>query len=199
MRLFPIEVVGTKITVPDLSLQEGHAFLRRAILDGELPLTMPIGFVLNSPKNSAFASVIDRNRCCQESMLSVATNIGNIILVGDMGDEVDCDEQEGAITTGSMKWRSKGKYECHPIGQDKYLFTATDKMSIRFFVRKATGYQSMAKNAAILSGRNYFPLNVMYTLIDYVRVLPLIGKNIEVQYLNGMTPELFERVWEEAK
>lgn len=199
MCIFPIEVSGSRISTPTLDLQEGHAKLRKAILDGEIPITMPIGFALNSPRNTSFISAIDRNHCCQESMIAVASNVSNIILSGDMGDIVDIEEQLGDITTGNAKWRSLGRYDCKPINPDQHMFTATEPMSIKFIVRKAAGYHSMAENAAIIGNDTYFPLNTVHTLIDYVRVLPLTGGHIEVRYYNGMTPELFQSIWNNAE
>lgn len=199
MCIFPIEVSGSRISTPTLDLQEGHAKLRKAILDGEIPITMPIGFALNSPRNTSFISAIDRNHCCQESMIAVASNVSNIILSGDIGDIVDIEEQLGDITTGNAKWRSLGRYDCKPINPDQHMFTATEPMSIKFIVRKAAGYHSMAENAAIIGNDTYFPLNTVHTLIDYVRVLPLTGGHIEVRYYNGMTPELFQSIWNNAE
>lgn len=199
MCIFPIEVRGSNIITPTLSLHEGHAALRKAILDGEIPITMPIGFALNSPRNTSFISAIDRNHCCQESMIAVASNVSNIILSGEMGGIVDIEEQVGDITTGNAKWRSLGRYDCRPINPDQHMFTATEPMSIKFFVHKAAGYHSMAENAAIIGNDTFFPLNTVHTLIDYVRVLPLTGDKIEVRYYNGMTPELFQAIWKDAE
>lgn len=198
MCIFPLEISGSKIIAPGRDLRESHRELRQIILDGQLPITMPIGFALNSPRNTSFISAIDRNHCCQESMIAVASNVSNIILVGDMNQTVDIEEKEGAITTGNAVWRSRGRYDCKPINPDQYMFTATDPMSIKFIVHKATGYHSMAENAAIIGNDTYFPLNTVHTLIDYVRVLPLEGDHIEVRYHKGMTPELFRRIWEDA-
>lgn len=173
--------------------------LRKAILDGEIPITMPIGFALNSPRNTSFISAIDRNHSCQESMIAVASNVSNIILVGDMGEVVDIEEKVGVITTGNAQWRSKGVYRCRPINPEQHMFTATEPMSVKFFVHKAAGYHSMAENAAVIGDSTYFPLNTVHTLIDYVRVLPLTGDAIEVRYYNGMTPELFLDIWNAAQ
>ena len=95
--------------------------LRKAILDGEIPITMPIGFALNSPRNTSFISAIDRNHSCQESMIAVASNVSNIILVGDMGEVVDIEEKVGVITTGNAQWRSKGVYRCRPINPEQSI------------------------------------------------------------------------------
>lgn len=129
----------------------------------------------------------------------MASNVSNIILVGETGDVVDIEEQVGEITTGNAQWRSMGKYNCHPINPDQHMFTATEPMSIKFIVRKAAGYHSMAENAAVIGSDIYFPLNTVHTLVDYVRVLPLTGNSIEVRYYNGMTPELFRSIWDDAE
>ena len=199
MCIFPIEVRGTHIVTPTMSVEEGHARLRKAILDGEIPITMPVGFALNSPRNTSFISAIDRNHCCQESMIAVASNVSNIILVGDVGEVVDIEEQAGEITTGNAVWRSLGRHDCRPINPDQHMFTATDPMSIKFFVRKAGGYHSMAENAAFIGNDTYFPLNTVHALVDYIRVLPLRGDKIEVRYYNGMTPEMFRNIWDSAQ
>lgn len=199
MCTFPIEVTGNRITTPTMSVREGHALLRRAILDGDIPVTMPIGFALNSPRNTSFISAIDRNHCCQESMIAVASNVSNIILIGEMNGIVDIEEQVGKITTGNAVWRSMGRHDCRPINPEQHMFTATDPMSIKFFVHKAKGYHSMAENATIIGNDTYFPLNTVHTLIDYVRVLPLTKDCIEVRYYNGMTPELFRSIWNDAQ
>ncbi|WP_242823710.1 hypothetical protein [Pseudoflavonifractor capillosus] len=173
--------------------------MRKAILDGEIPITMPVGFALNSPRNTSFISAIDRNHCCQESMIAVASNVSNIILVGDVGEVVDIEEQAGEITTGNAVWRSLGRHDCRPINPDQHMFTATDPMSIKFIVRKAAGYHSMAENAAFIGNDTYFPLNTVHALVDYIRVLPLRGDKIEVRYYNGMTPEMFRNIWDSAQ
>ena len=36
MCIFPIEVSGSRITTPTVSVREGHTMLRKAILDGEM-------------------------------------------------------------------------------------------------------------------------------------------------------------------
>lgn len=196
---FPIIVEGNRVATPTIGLREGHARLRRVILDGELPITMPVGFALNSPRNTSFISAIDRNHCCQESMIAVAANVANIILVGDMGNIVDIEEQVGVITTGNARWRSMGRYDCRPINPDQHMFTATDPMSVKFVVNKATGYRSMAENAAIIGNDTYFPLNTVHTLTDYIRILPTIEDCIEVRYFYGMTPALFQSIWDDAR
>lgn len=130
--------------------------------------------------------------------MAVATNVSNIILVGDMDGVVSIDEQTGKVTTGNARWRSKGKYACRPINPDQHMFIATEPMAIRFIVHKAAGYNSMAENAAIIGDDKYFPLNTVHSLVDYVRVLPLTGDHIEVRYHNGMTAELFKSIWNDA-
>ena len=55
----------------------------------------------------------------------------------------------------------------------------------------------MAENADIIQKATFFPLNTVHTLIEYVRVLPAYSDHIEVRYYNGMTPELFQRIWNE--
>lgn len=197
MPLFPIVVAGNRITTPGIELAEGHTRLRRAILDGEIPITLPIGFSLNSPRNLTLLSAIDRNRCCQESVLTIATNVSGLFFTGKVGDIVDIEEQSGVLTTHNVTWRSLGVHECAVLGSDRYMFTATAPMSIRFYMHKATGFCSMARNAAVLQDSNCFPLNSVHSLVDYVRVLPLTGDCIEVRYLNGMTAELFQRIWNE--
>lgn len=198
MSLFPIEVSGTRIKVPSMRLEEGHRRLRCAILDGEVRVTMPIGFTLNAPRNMHFLSAIDRNHCCQESVVAIATNIANIIFIGNIGSEISIEEQEGVITTGNATWISKGKNACRPICPDQYMFTATEPMSITFKVNKAAGYHSMADNAETIGSSVFFPLNTVHSLIEYVRVLPLTKDYIEVSYMKGMTPELFQQIWDEA-
>lgn len=192
---FPIEIKGDHITVPDCSLTEGYAKFRRAILDGEVPVTMPIGFSLNTPKNTAFTSAIDRNNSCQESMLAIATNVAGLIMVGEMDRVVDTEEAKGLLTSGNATWRSKGKHACRAINPDQVLLTAVAPMSIQLYVRKAAGYHTMAENAAIMGESTYFPLNTCHTLLEYVSVLPLQGDTIRVRYHKGMTAELFEEIW----
>lgn len=195
---FPIVIEGTKISVPSMDVREAHSLFRCAILDGEVPITMPIGFSLVTPRSSSFISAIDRNACCQESVIAVATNVSNILLVGDMDRVVDIEEQKGVVTTGNARWRSHGRYGCEPVDKAQYMFTATAPMSIRFVVHKATGYRSMAENAKVINDDTYFPLNTAHTLIDYVRVLPLTSGSIEVRYINGMTSQMFQAIWDSA-
>jgi hypothetical protein len=147
----------------------------------------------------SLTSAIDRNHCCQESVIAVASNVSGIILVGDVGEVVDIDQQSGEVTTGNAHWRSNGKYACRPISPNQYMFTATEPMSITFLVRKAAGYHSMGDNAKIIGKSTYFPLISTHSLIEYIMVLPLDGDEIEVLYLNGMTPELFKEIWEGSK
>lgn len=198
MGLFPISVNGNTITIPNMDLQEGYRRFRVAILDGQVPVNMPIGFAINAPRSTTMLSVIDRNKSCQESILAIASNVADLIFVGDMAEIVDTVEQSGVLTTNTVTWRSKGKYECKPINPDQYLLTALAPMSIRFRVHKAAGYHTMAENSAILDSAEWFPLNTVHTLINYIRVLPLTGDTIRVQYQNGMTAELFERIWKEG-
>lgn len=198
MCIFPIEVNGTRITTPSLDIHEGHARLREAILDGHIPISMPIGFSLSSPKSASFMNAIDRHTCCQESMIAVASNVSNIIFVGDMSEIVDTEEQVGTLTTGNVRWRSKGRYGCKPINPEQHMLTATEPMTVRFFMKKAAGYHSMAENAKSIGDDAYFPLNTNHTLINYVRVLPMVTDHIEVRYFNGMTPEMFTTIWNDA-
>lgn len=195
MGLFPIEVNGNTIIVPGMSLEEGYTRFRRAILDGEVPVTMPIGFCLNTPKNTSYTTAIDRNASCQESMVSIASNVSGLVLVGDMDSVVDTEEAQGILTTGNALWRSKGKNACHPINRDRHLLTAVEPMSLQLFVHKAAGYHSMEENAARMGSSLYFPLNTCHSLVDYVSVLPLMGDSIQVRYRQGMTAEQFQEIW----
>lgn len=193
-----VVIDGTKVQVKNQSLESGYREFREAIMDGKIPVYMPIGFSLNTPKNVSPTSAIDRNVCCQESMVAIATNVSNLIFIGNISNKITCQEMDGEITTGNASWRSGGKHECKPINPNQHLLTAIAPMSIEFIMNKGTGYHSMAENSKIIGKTICFPLNTSHTLIEYVRVLPLMKNYIEIQYINGMTPETLTQIFKEA-
>lgn len=196
MGLFPIKVDGTQITVPDQQLEVGYTHFRRAIMDGEVPLTMPIGFRLNTPTLGNNTNAIERNRGCEESLVAIAANISHIIFTGVLGDVVCCDEMVGDITTDNASWRCKGQYVCQPVTPNKHILTAVAPVTLQFKMSKAAGYHSMASNAALIGEDKYFPITTVHTLSPYVSVLPMTSGKIEVRYHNGMTPELLQTLWD---
>lgn len=194
---YPIRVNGTSIMLPGVSdIQEAHRLFRTTILDGQVPVRMPIGFTINSYKHPGAYSILDRNKSCQEATVAIATNISGIIFVGNEDSICVSEEKAGVITTGNVLWTSKGKASCTPVNKDRYLLTALDPVAILFHVAENTGFRSMAENSKLIK-RGYFPLNTVHSLNDYIRVLPEYSDHIEVRYFNGMTPELFERIWNE--
>lgn len=192
---FPIIIEGNKIRVPGMDLRAGHTRFRRVILDGNVPVTMPIGFSISSPENPAPTTAIERNLSCQEATVAIAANVSGIIFVGAEDNLVVSEEQKGVISTNTVVWKNRGRTGCFPINQDKYLFTASSPVSVRFWVHQNVGFCSMATNAKFIHDSTFFPLHTVHTLIDYVRVLPLSSDCIEVRYLDGMTAELFDRIW----
>ena len=196
MGLFPIKVDGTQISIPNLPLAEGYTRFRRAVVDGEIPLTMPIGFRINTPTLANNTNAIERNRGCEESLVAIAANVSHIIFTGVIGTEVCCDEMLGDITTDTANWRCRGQYVCRPVTPNKHILTAVAPVSLQFRMNKAAGYHSMAENAALIGEAKYFPITTVHTLADYVSVLPLTSDKIEVRYHKGMTPDLFQSLWD---
>lgn len=194
-----IQVRGNRIEVPGKDLVSGYYEFRRAIMDGEIPVSMPVGFYLNSPKNVSPTTAVDRNHSCQESMVAISANVSNLIFIGNVGKEVSTEEQEGVITTGNATWKSNGRKECYPVNPDQHIMTATAPMAIRFTMLRGTGFHSIADNAKMLGKETWFPLSTSHTLIEYVRVLPLLHNYIEVQYVNGMTADTLQQILQEAE
>lgn len=194
---FPININGNKIDIPGMDVRSAHALFRETILDGKVPVTMPIGFSIISPQTLSLTTAVGRNPSCQEATVAIAANVSGIIFVGANDNIVQSDEATGAITTGSATWKCKGTKNCTPICKDTYLFTGIRPVSIKFFVHQNAGFHPMSENADIIKKSTFFPLNTVHTLIDYVRVLPAYSNGIEVRYYNGMTPELFQRIWNE--
>lgn len=199
MGLFPIQITADRIVTPTLAPSEGFRRFREAILDGHVPVAMPIGFALKSPKTLTTKSAVGRSPCCQESMIAVATNLQGLIFSGDVKSIVSSPELMGRVSTGTTQWTSGGQGKCTPIDPSRYILSSTSPIRLQLQMRVATGRCSLEENAALLKDTTYFPLATTHTLSQYVKVLPSSDGTIRVRYHNGMNPNLLQALWGAAQ
>jgi hypothetical protein len=182
-----IEYTGTA------PLRAAYNEIREAIMDANIPVKMPIGFTLLSSGSSG-VSAIEREAGCMESMSAVASNIRDILFVGDTNQYVQSVQIEGPITTGNANFYSQEDNPVEVVDKNIYVLTSTTKVKVVFFVEKGCGYKTMEESARAISDKGYFPLNTSFSLLHYIHVLPFDGRAINVRYSKGMTSEIFNRI-----
>lgn len=203
--LFPYHVNGNIISYEG-DFTEAYTKFRKAIMDAELPVTMPIGFKIVTDNSMDRTSAIVRNDAALESMVAVSCNVKDIVMVGTADHGVQSNRFEGIGTTGNLTFVSNAKPTVQVIDKTQHIVTAISPLLVRFFVNKAAGYHSMEENAkiikkgteAIRNSQSYFPLNTTHSLESYIKVLPMADNQIRVRYTRGMTADLFQQIIDEA-
>lgn len=210
-----IVVHGDIVAVPDLPGYEGYKWLSDTILDGRVPVWAPCGMQLNPIAGNIAAdkNIAMMNNCFLETPLALIAKMHNVIFSGlHMKNNIvhmAPFNYDAPGLIGRQTWSKSPIYEQgHPgtridaLSKEDYFCTVLKGATVRFYARMDTGYHSMAENHALLSGMHngdsYTAVASEHTLNDYVHVRYYDGKNIQVIYDNGMTPELFARLWKEA-
>lgn len=191
-----------------------HQEFTEIVMDGLLPLCAPIGLKIN-PHQGMTQNLTDLSLDTKESMLNI---IRNCVGIAFYNVPSNCRhitsptmKEDEIVSTHRVQWSTMplGKTPI-PVGDDMYIATTRALLEVQFWVGHLTGYRDMAKNhyfmkqsgaenSNIFTADTYVPISSDHTLNRWVRVAAMpAGNAVQVQYMNGMTPEVLQQIWNEG-
>lgn len=187
-------------------VKEFYKFMRNSILYNNIPLIKPIGFYISSGMLDS-QKVLQRQASCLENMIELSANLSSIIFYS----EEDCQmcrslDITGELTTENAEFRGGSKPMLVVSPPQFILNTNMDsKILLNLVVKKSTGSMTTEESSLELrkitagisnyrSGNRYVPMRTTFSMINYVRIKPLEGDNIEVA-LDGITEDNFNLIW----
>lgn len=203
-----------------------------AVLDGHIPVTKIIGFALETPevKNNQNTMRFVGSGYTLESVPEIANQLSKLVVLG--WDETKdkrvyqlsgIESTKGSraipvVTSPSLTLAPNSANAPHlHFMQDGVQICRfnNSKVIMKVVLSTDTGFHDMADTSRVAwindrtdnenegTRSQYFFMNVNFTLIDFVRIIPPKGSEyftnnsvrIKVKFLNGMTPDIFFKMW----
>lgn len=183
--------------------------IRSQLMDGGIPITMPIGFQLATGTNNT-VRITDKDVSIQEPLIAISRNVLGLVFLGLESGIVTAKVPGGDILYSGVNWRGRESnsadrksinisnplVDCMCICKDRYILRAVREAGIRFFLHTACSRRSMGDNAKILKNDSYLPLPSEHNLLNYVSVLPYNKDGVlRVIYKNGMCDDYLNRIY----
>lgn len=182
--------------------------IRRAFMDGELPVHKVIGFKIVNPRR--LSNINKRESAIAESVFDIATNLSKLTFVGIKDNVCTIATNELSnipMDTGSLELTLNGR-RIEPIDNQVYICTPVSEVSLRLVVASNIGEVTMDTNCDLLkynidNHEAYFPIQTYHSLVNYVTILPWFGKG-DIRYkLNSststLTDDILNSIWKEWK
>jgi len=176
------------------------------LYDSALPIPKPIGFYLDD-NNGPPKKQLDRNQSVMENMISLSTTLSKLVFIPFKSMSKRNDKSFSIVTLNARRdskiVSGTAEFMCQQskvmtISKDLPVLTSINNVTLNMFVVDTVGYLSMEESSKLMEESlaimekdhtAYFPMNVDFTLGDYVKVLPPVGpgKHVEYRLFNGMT------------
>jgi len=201
---------------PGLTVTQEYRAMTKLFYDCEIPITKVLGFKVMDKSGEHQAS-IDRNLNIKENMIQLATNMSKVILPPLMevrsgtaskyrASTIDLKVTKGTrVTTANAIFTTNGR-SVAALNKDVDLCTALEEdITVRLVAQDYTGYVRMEDAVRLIdeslseTGFNanaYYPLNVEFTLIDYVKILPPREGKLHYRLADGFNDGILNMLWE---
>lgn len=186
-----------------------YMLIRSQLMDGGIPITMPIGFQIASGTNNTIR-VIDKDISIQEPLIAISRNVLDLVFFGLTSGIVNSKVGEGEVLYSGATWKGRESNSadrkaivmsnplvtCECPCKDRYILRAIREAGIRFFLYTDCVRRSMGDNAKILKNDAYLPLPSSHNLLNYVNVLPYNNDGVlRLTYRNGMNDDYLTRIY----
>lgn len=174
-------------------------FIRKALLDREIPFVKAVGIKFNATANSGYATgeYITRNPNIGESYIELINTFDDKIFIDETRRELAVKLNVGANTCSNCHIGDlRGEKDSNILYTNPYICNCLKPNTLAYIrVLYSSGYHDMSMNANVLNG-DYFPFITDFSLQNYIRVLPIFDNEnrVVLRYYNGMTPELFKNI-----
>ena len=166
-------------------------FIRQLIMDSHLYVTKIIGFsVTNRTLRSHSGTYIARNVQIGESYAEMMVKLKDKLIINTNENELMFDVKKGVIKASELPMKDSSKIL---YTNDEMCRVITGTCVLNFRLQTDCGYRDMQQNSNELPNQ-YFPMNTYFNIMDYVRILPMMYGQTDIQFrfCHGMTMDIFK-------
>lgn len=205
---------GKIVPEKGMSLHQLHDKIVKELYDSGIYVPKIIGFNIDN-RSGRTQKQLDRNHSVLENMITLSNILSKIVFIPFKPLSLEGPKEFSMVrvdipkrtraTTGNTKMLSQ-QMSVHAIDKELHLLTTIESVTLNLFVIDHVGYLPMEESSKLMTEllatmskdpTSFFPMNVDFSLHDYIRILPPTGEKdyLEYRLFNGMTDELLNHIY----